>query len=140
MSAPLKVYVIIESNIEQDQTIIQRTAGDLYRKGDHYYLRYSETSDEMKGTSTTIKLERESIRIIRQGSLRSEQTFIKGQRIKGYYDTPQGKLELETETGALNLSFTDGIGFAEWNYDLYVMGERSGSYRLKLTVTDVDRT
>src|SRR4051794_37152652 len=97
---PVKVHVLIESYIEEQQ-IIQKADGDLYPKGAHYYLRYNEPGPEMAGTVTTIKLERESIRIIRQGSLRSEQNFVSGQRLKGYYDTPEGRLELETVTGAL---------------------------------------
>jgi len=134
-TSPMKVHIQIESRID-DQLIVQEADGDLYTKGNHYYLRYLESSDEMKGTATTIKLEQQSIRIIRQGSLRSEQTFICGRRLKGYYETPQGKLELETVTESLAVNLTGGLGTAQWDYELYVTGERSGVYRLKLTITE----
>ncbi|MDF2962319.1 MAG: hypothetical protein K0S39_4054 [Paenibacillus sp.] len=134
MDAPVKVHILIESYID-DQHIVQNADGDLYPKGNRYYVRYDETAPEMKGTVTTIKLEDESIRIIRQGSLRSEQSFARGQRLRGYYDTPQGKLELETVTESLAIKLTKGIGMADWSYVLYVMGERAGNYRLRLTIT-----
>ncbi|NOU91999.1 DUF1934 family protein [Paenibacillus sp. LMG 31456] len=136
MNTPMKVHILIESYIE-DQLITQNTDGDLYLKGNHYYLRYNEEAPEMKGTVTMIKLGQDSIRIIRQGSLRSEQTFISGQRVKGYYDTPQGKLDMETQTESLTINLVGGLGTAEWSYELYVMGDRTGAYRLRLTVTAI---
>lgn len=130
---PKKVRILIESYID-DQVITQNVDGDLYHKGSHYYLRYIEEASEMKGTTTLIKLGQESIRIIRQGSLRSEQTFVNGQRLNGYYDTPQGKLDMETLTESLTINLHDGLGTAEWSYVLFVMGDRAGAYRLRLTV------
>jgi uncharacterized beta-barrel protein YwiB (DUF1934 family) len=132
---PIKVHVLIES-YSGEQHIVQHAQGDLYPKGNHYYLRYEETDPEMKGVVTTIRLEGDSIRIIRQGSLRSEQSFIAGHRLQGYYDTQQGKLALETATDALVICLTGGVGTVEWSYDLYVMEEMSGTYKLRLTITE----
>jgi uncharacterized beta-barrel protein YwiB (DUF1934 family) len=132
---PKKVNVLIESCID-DQNIVQKAEGDLYPKGSHYYLRYEEMDPEMKGTVTTIRLERDSIRIIRRGHLRSEQTFISGRRLHGYYDTAQGKIELETVTNTIFVDLIDGMGIVEWSYELYLMGEKSGAYRLRLIVTE----
>ncbi|MCR8636158.1 DUF1934 domain-containing protein [Paenibacillus radicis (ex Xue et al. 2023)] len=134
MNTPMKVHILIDSFIE-DQHIAQNADGDLYLKGNHYYLRYNEEAPEMEGTVTIIKLGQDSIRILRQGSLRSEQTFIKGQRLNGYYDTPQGKLDMETLTESLAINLTGGLGTAEWSYELFVMGDRAGVYKLRLTVT-----
>ncbi|TDF92183.1 DUF1934 domain-containing protein [Paenibacillus piri] len=134
MIGPMKVDVQIESNIDGER-ITQHIEGDVYPKESHYYLRYEEPSAELKGTVTTIRLEHESIRIIRQGGVRSEQTFVCGKRLRGYYDTPQGRLELETETRTLAVDLTEGLGTVEWSYVLYAMGEASGAYRLKLTIS-----
>jgi uncharacterized beta-barrel protein YwiB (DUF1934 family) len=134
-NTPMKVHVLIES-YSGDQHIVQRTEGELYPKGNHYYLRYEETDPEMKGVVTTIRLEGDSIRIIRQGSLRSEQSFIAGRRLPGYYDTQQGKLALETATHTLVIGLSGGVGTVDWSYDLYIMEEKSGAYRLRLTITE----
>jgi uncharacterized beta-barrel protein YwiB (DUF1934 family) len=134
MGESVKVKIQIASYIDNDPGIQQVAEGDLYHKGSHCYLRYKETDPEMAGTSTLIKLESGLVRIIRQGSVRSEQTFKAGQRLKGYYDTPQGKLELETDTEQLTMQLLGGLGTVEWSYALFVMGEKAGIYRLKLTV------
>ncbi|NHN31980.1 DUF1934 domain-containing protein [Paenibacillus agricola] len=134
MGESVKVKIQIESYIDEDPGIKQDMEGDLYLKGNHYYLRYKEADPEMAGTTTLIKLEDGLVRIIRQGSVRSEQTFKAGQRLKGYYDAPQGKLELETDTEQLTLELEQGLGTVEWSYSLFVMGEKAGDYRLRLTV------
>jgi uncharacterized beta-barrel protein YwiB (DUF1934 family) len=134
MSLSVKVNIQIDSYIDGDPPIRQSAEGELYPKGDHYYLRYKESDPEMEGTTTLIKLESELVRIIRQGSVRSEQTFKVGQRLKGYYDAPHGKLELETDTEQLTMNLEQGLGTVDWTYQLFVMEERAGAYRLRLTV------
>jgi uncharacterized beta-barrel protein YwiB (DUF1934 family) len=134
MGLSVKVTVRIESKVDEDQSIDQFVEGELYPKGSHYYLRYNEPDPEMAGTATVIKLEPDLVRIIRQGSLRSEQTFKAGQRMKGYYDAPQGKLELETDTAWLNMGLKQGLGTVDWGYDLFVMEQRAGAYQLRLTI------
>ncbi|SFL92738.1 Uncharacterized beta-barrel protein YwiB, DUF1934 family [Paenibacillus sp. 1_12] len=134
MSTSIQVNIQIESRIDKDPVIRQNVEGELYPKGNHYYLRYKETDPEMAGTSTLIKLEAGLVRIIRQGSVRSEQTFVAGQRLKGYYEAPHGKLELEADTQQLNVQLDQGLGTVEWCYDLFVMGDRAGTYRLQLMI------
>ena len=54
---------------------MQKARGDLYRKGDHTYIRYEEEPNELGRTVTLIKLEDNQIRIVRQGDVQAEQTF-----------------------------------------------------------------
>ncbi|MEK3719529.1 DUF1934 domain-containing protein [Paenibacillus sp. FSL H8-0034] len=135
MSQSIQVNIQIESRIDDDPVTRHNVEGDLYPKGNHYYLRYKEADPEMAGTSTLIKLETGLVRIIRQGNVRSEQTFVAGQRLKGYYDAPHGKLELEADTQQLNVQLVHGLGTVDWSYELFVMGERAGAYRLRLIVS-----
>ncbi|WP_240415469.1 DUF1934 domain-containing protein [Paenibacillus periandrae] len=136
MSQSIQVNIQIESRIDEDPFTRHSVEGDLYPKGDHYYLRYKDTDPEMAGTSTLIKLETGLVRIIRQGNVRSEQTFVAGQRLKGYYEAPHGKLELEAVTEQLNIQLEQGLGTVDWSYELFVMGERAGTYRLRLIISD----
>jgi len=129
----MPVQVTIDS-FADGQRLRQSAAGDLYRKGDHYYLRYEEADPEMEGTVTTIKLERGRIRLVRSGTVRSELVFVEGQSCRGSYETPQGNLELQTVTTAMMSDLAEGLGTADWSYELYVAGERTGSFRLQLTI------
>lgn len=130
-----QVHVEIES-FADGQRIRQSVTGDLYRKGDHYYLRYDEADPEMKGTVTTIKLERDRIRLVRSGNVRSELVFIQGKSCRGAYDTPQGSLELQTMTRSMMSELSEGLGTVDWSYDLYVSGEMAGAFRLRLTLSE----
>lgn len=127
------VSVVIES-FSEGQRMQQSVQGELFPKGDHYYLRYEEADPEMSGTMTTIKLERDRIRLLRSGSVRSELTFVQGQSCRGSYEMPQGSLELHTDTTSMIIDLLEGLGTVDWSYDLYVAGEKSGSFRLKVTI------
>lgn len=129
-----QVSIKIESVSGSDR-IVQEISGLLYPKGDHIYLRYAETEREMGETQTTIRLDGKEIRIVRNGDVRSEQRFSVGTPFRGYYTTPQGRLELEIVTKSLRTELPDGgLGelMAAWSYELYVAGEPAGIYRLKL--------
>ncbi|MFE5322570.1 DUF1934 domain-containing protein [Paenibacillus sp. NPDC056579] len=130
------VHVSIES-FADGQRIRQNAAGDLYRKGDHYYVRYDEADPEMKGTVTTIKLEQDRIRLVRSGTVRSELVFATGRECSGSYETPQGVLQLQTMTRSITSELIDGLGIVDWTYDLLVAGEKTGEFRLRLTIAEL---
>lgn len=130
------VILTIHSTAEGQEPILQRLRGDMYAKGDHWYLRYNEPEAELGRTATTVRIDQDHIRVIRQGDVRSEQIFaLHGQR-HGYYDTPQGKLELSTDTVSLQVALgaADGLGTVSWEYELSVAGESAGRYRLRIEV------
>jgi uncharacterized beta-barrel protein YwiB (DUF1934 family) len=130
------VTLKIHSIAEGQEPIVQQLTGDMYAKGDHWYLRYQEPGSELGRTATTVRIDREHIRVIRQGDVRSEQIFaLHGQR-HGYYDTPQGKLELTTDTVSLQVALDAEIGHGtvSWEYDLTVSGDPAGRYRLRIDI------
>lgn len=129
-----QVSIRIES-VSGGDRIVQEASGVLYPKGDHVYLRYAETEGELGETQTTIRLDGKEIRIVRSGDIRSEQRFSVGTPFRGYYATPQGRLELEIVTKSLRTELpVSGSGElkAVWSYELLVGGDLAGMYRLKL--------
>ncbi|MFC5450439.1 DUF1934 domain-containing protein [Paenibacillus aestuarii] len=135
MTAKQRVRIRIESR-SGSETTVQKARGELYRKGDHSYIRYEEAPNELGRTVTLIKLETDQIRIIRQGDVQAEQTFVPGEKRAGFYHTPQGRLELETETHELTSEAVHGIGVTRWSYDLYASGTHAGHYRIKLLIQE----
>lgn len=139
-----RVDITLES-FAAGERIVRRMEGDLFLKGEQVYVRYDEPPEaEMGRTITTVKAERGELRIVRHGDVRFEQTFIPGKRHIGYLQTPQGRMELETETLSLDVqqddspNSLDGINAPAgpltigWSYKLSVMGEEAGEYRLLL--------
>lgn len=130
-----RVRIRIESKQGEQQTL-QLVEGDLYPKGDHLYIRYEEAESELGRTATLLKLEPGLIRIIRQGDVESEQSFVPGERRIGFYQTVQGRMELEMHTRDLTSDVQDGLGWVTWSYELWVQGEPAGLYEIKLVIQE----
>lgn len=139
MTVNRTVHLKITSESE-GQFIEQAFKAELYVKGDHIYYRYNEIDENMGRTITTLKVEPQQIRIIRQGDIQSEQAFALRSHKSFFYQTPQGKLELSTYTHEINSCLTDQVGTISWSYDLYVSDELSGTYALKVEIGEVDKS
>ncbi|HEY0829393.1 MAG TPA: DUF1934 domain-containing protein [Bacilli bacterium] len=132
-----QVQLQIKSNID-GHIITQKVQGELYLKGDTVYYRYEEpeASVSMGPTVTTVKVvvPDRQIKVFRHGGLQSEQTFrLDGNGI-GFYQTPQGDLELETRTYDIGIELVQGLGQVSWVYDLWVNSELAGNYKLQLNI------
>lgn len=122
-------------------TIQSRSAGQemkqtvpavRYWKEGRLFLHYSETDAEMGRTTTLIRATPEEIRILRRGDVQSEQVFRLGQKSTGYYETPFGRMELETQTHKLSTDLQEVTGTLSWVYDLNVSGSHAGTFALTL--------
>lgn len=134
-NAKQRVRIRLESR-SGGRTTKQSMEGDLYFKGEHVYIRYEEPPSELGRTVTLLRLEAGEVRIIRQGDVRAEQTFAPGEKRIGFYQTAQGRMELEMKTHELSQDIRAGIGTVSWSYDLYVSGEHAGHYRIKLLIQE----
>jgi uncharacterized beta-barrel protein YwiB (DUF1934 family) len=132
---PAPVSIRIESR-SGNQRIVQEAFGDLYERGGRVYIRYPETAPEYGRTMTMIKLEPSAVAIVRQGDVRSDQTFVPGQRRIGYYETAQGRLELAVRTHRAGVDMSGPSGTVELHYELEVAGESAGTYIVKLTIRE----
>jgi uncharacterized beta-barrel protein YwiB (DUF1934 family) len=130
-----RVRIRIESK-QGGQETLQVAQGDLYPKGKHFYIRYEDAESELGRTMTLLKLETGQIRIIRQGDVESEQSFVPGERSIGFYQTNQGRLELEMATHGMSSDLNHGLGWVSWSYDLIVQGEPAGLYEIKLVIQE----
>src|SRR5690554_5189842 len=128
MTESKKVDIRIES-ISPDQSLVQSVSGEMYLKGNAVYLRYPEPDPAMGQTTTTVKVTDQQIKVIRHGSIRSEQVFLENKPEWGYYHTAQGQLKLETHTQSIHIQLTEGLGTIAWIYDLYVAGEQAGNFQ-----------
>jgi uncharacterized beta-barrel protein YwiB (DUF1934 family) len=119
-----------------EQETLQVAQGDMYPKGKHFYIRYEDAESELGHTTTLLKLETGQMRIIRQGDVESEQSFVPGERSVGFYQTTQGRLELEMHTHGMSSDLNHGLGWVSWSYDLIVQGEPAGLYEIKLVIQE----
>lgn len=118
-------------------TVVQKARGRRYARDGKLFYQYEEPESEMGSITALLRIDPAGaggIRLLRQGGIRSEQQFRPGERLPGYYDTPHGRMELDTFTQELSVEQEDGLERLAWTYDLYVSGESVGSYSLRIGI------
>jgi uncharacterized beta-barrel protein YwiB (DUF1934 family) len=104
------------------------------------YILYDETQSGPEGgeviVRNTLKIGDNGIKLIRHGSIQSEQSFEPGQCLPGFYRSPYTRFNLTTDTRKLDIK-RDGRSLAvSWEYDLYVYGELSGQFAISLNIQE----
>jgi uncharacterized beta-barrel protein YwiB (DUF1934 family) len=131
-----RVRIAIDSRIG-GRRLSQQTEADWYAKGGHVYLRYAETAPDYGQTTTTVKLEPNAVKIIRHGDVRSDQTFVPGEKRRGFYESSGLRLDLETRTMRWESNLQDGLGTVLWSYDLEIAGAQTQTCSIKLTIDEI---
>lgn len=128
------VELSIES-VSGEQTVRQRVRGTMFRKDNRWFYRYQEPDEAMGRTISIVQAERDAIRVLRQGDVQAEQTFIAGRSTAGFYATPHGRLPLQTKTRKLSVRLTDeGFGSLAWTYELFAGGEPAGRFAITIGI------
>ncbi|ADQ13854.1 DUF1934 domain-containing protein [Halanaerobium hydrogeniformans] len=111
--------------------------GELYIKKEKYYLSYNDHSEGLDGARTILKIDpkTERVLLLREEPAEMKQTFKKAQKIKGYFKTAYGKLELAVKTSHLKIDIEDSNGIIKIEYQLFLGGELSSQHKLKLSYT-----
>src|SRR5699024_10853918 len=128
------VRIRIES-VSQGQRVDMTVPAQMNFRNGAVYYRYNEPGKEMNGTTTTVKVRSEEIKVMRHGQIRSEQSFSLGTELPGFYQLSLGpagvqQLRLKTRTKRLHTQLVDGLGVMDWAYELDVDGELAGAYEL----------
>ena len=75
-------------SLQEGQRNVVNANGKVIVKGPHLYIRYEELEQGPRGEDvsvrTTIKITSNQLKLIRHGSVESEQTFQLGQRLPGF--------------------------------------------------------
>lgn len=138
---PIKIPVRISVWSQQrdksgDRKTYQTQAeGSLYPKGDAWYVVYKEGEENGLGsTLTTMRIERGSLTLIRQGETTMRQVLTKGEEQHGTYKTPYGTFELTTRASHLVARINERGGRVETMYNIRLGGEKS-RIELRMDVT-----
>ena len=103
------------------------TSGRFYQKDGNYYLTYKES--ELTGlgsTTTTMKIEKDKVTIMRFGDTRSHMIFEEGQKHVSYYDTGIGALTVGVSTRQINKILGEHGGKVEIDYSMEVNNSLTG--------------
>ena len=111
------------------------TEGSFYKEEDNYYISYDESNlTGMEGTTTTFKIEPNSVTLIRFGSVSSLMVFEKGRRHVSEYNTEHGTFEIGIMAQNLSVDLDDLGGHINVEYVIEVNNQVASytTYDLKV--------
>lgn len=84
------------------------TEGDYYMDSDTPCISYSEYAmSAMGNTKTTIRIEDDSISVLRIGDVNSLMEFVPGEHNMTMYETPFGEIPIDTYTKSVNVDYDE---------------------------------
>ena len=142
----MKEFVDIEisgSHLRYDENdpIAVNISGNHYIDGDIHKITYVEEAqgfDEI--ILNTIIVEKNRVEIIKEGVVNSKMVFANNSRFKAIYDTPFGRLNMETETKLLLIDMNEDEINVYIEYLLYIEGDRASNSKMRIHIVEaVDR-
>ena len=107
---------------ETDKTS-EKTSGTLYIKNDLYLISYKESSEGLEDTTTTLKLKKDRLALMRSGKIVSHIIFEKGRPFNGIYPTPYGDFPITVTVNEIDIYSGDDSGYINLKYILSLAGE-----------------
>ena len=105
----------------ENENIELVTSGRFYEKNGIYYVSYKES--ELTGlgnTTTTVKVEKDKVTVIRFGDLETHMIFEEGQKHISYYDMGFGSLTVGVSTRSIDKSFGETGGHMKIDYAMEI--------------------
>jgi len=122
-------------NEDDGEAIEVVTPGEFYKKDNSYYAVYEETEiSGMKGTTTTLKIDKEHFTLIRTGTTNTEMKFKKYVRDLTLYNTPHGALDLTVDTRELKMNVDNNGGDVFIDYDMIIGNQQVLSTTLQIRI------
>ncbi|MGG1878604.1 DUF1934 domain-containing protein [Paenibacillus cisolokensis] len=141
MSVRKQAAIRLQSLHEGEKTVHELEA-EVFARGKSLYVRYIEPKlgPHQGETRTMLKLSEDEVKIIRHGEVESEQSFMLGQRLPGFYRSPFTSFQLSTHTQRMELVVDGMSGRAAWEYDLYVFEDYSGHFSISLSIQEAQES
>lgn len=132
-----KRAVISVSSVQGDdkEPVAVVTPGDFYVKDGTYYARYEETEiSGMKGTTTTLKIKKDELVLLRRGTTNARMQFSPSLKNVSMYSTPYGTLQVETNTLSIETNVDDDGGEVFVSYGMDISGQKVPNTELKISI------
>lgn len=117
------------------ETIELITEGKFFKEDNRYMAEYEESEiSGMEGTKTTLKIEDNSLTIIRRGTTNSNLVFKKGVSDRSIYNTPFGSLEVLIKPTKVDIDVNEKGGKVELEYRMEAAGFEPIDNSLELNI------
>ncbi|HDD5066237.1 TPA: DUF1934 domain-containing protein [Staphylococcus aureus] len=100
------------------------------------FIRYVEQIEDAT-VNVTIKVDDDSVKLIRKGDINMNLHFVEGQTTTTFYDISAGRISLDVKTLRI-LHFVSGDGGKlKIHYELYQDNEKMGSYQYEINYKEI---
>lgn len=112
------------------------TEGNYYERSGKLYLCYKET--EISGfdddTTTTLKIDGDTVSMTRFGKVNTHMVFCRGKRHLSHYETPYGSFTIGILPEHVSVNLNDGAGDINIEYMIEIDNTPSSTHSLNLNV------
>ncbi len=124
------------SDIDPNDAVEVVTPGSFIINGDSFEAIYEESKiSGMEGTTTKIKIDGDSMMLIREGTTNTTMEFSEGYMSPCLYNTPYGMLDLSVDTKKLELKVDENGGEIYSKYILGFAGQEEITTELHVKIT-----
>lgn len=111
------------------------TQARFYKRGGKFYISYEESElTGLLGTRTTVKIDGDTVTMMRTGTYPSEMIFGKNQRHVGLYHTEFGAITISTHTNQLRNTIGEYGGELEIDYTVEVDQSMIGNHHFRMII------
>ncbi len=140
MSSKLDKKVSIHTNqvLKQhnEKEKFEFTTEGTWQQRQSNFIRYVEQIEDTT-VNVTIKVDDDSVKLIRKGDINMNLHFVEGQTTTTFYDISAGRIPLEVKTLRI-LHFVSGDGGKlKIHYELYQDNEKMGSYQYEINYKEI---
>ena len=118
-----------------EEKIDLMTQARFYKRGGKFYISYEESElTGLLGTRTTVKIDGDTVTMMRTGTYPSEMIFGKNQRHVGLYHTEFGAMTISTHTNQLRNTIGEYGGELEIDYTVEVDQSMIGNHHFRMII------
>ncbi|WP_017756645.1 DUF1934 domain-containing protein [Calidifontibacillus oryziterrae] len=137
---PIRLKLVTEiRDGSRKEMLTMEADGTLYGKEGATYISYKEMMEGIGKVSTTVKIKRDELTIIRSGGISMNHTYRTGQTTISTYHGPYGSLEMLTKTENMEYVYRTNSqkGRLTLAYQLHMQGEAVGRHRLIFMIKEI---
>ncbi|HEG8585193.1 TPA: DUF1934 domain-containing protein [Staphylococcus aureus] len=136
MDEKVSIYTkqVLKQHNEKEK--FEFTTEGTWQQRQSNFIRYVEQIEDAT-VNVTIKVDDDSVKLIRKGDINMNLHFVEGQATTTFYDISAGRIPLEVKTLRI-LHFVSGDGGKlKIHYELYQDNEKMGSYQYEINYKEI---
>lgn len=123
----------------QPESVELITQGEYHQEGNEYFAEYEESEiSGMEGTKTIMKINEDTLRILRSGTTTSDLMFKKGTDHVSLYNTPFGTLEVLIKPRKVDIDMDENGGNVKLEYKMEAFGLDAIENALELSIKQIN--